>query len=266
MNDIDTKEKSARLMDPDSRAHLNAMHRLGRIGIVCAAIVMLGIPTVVGIYFDAMPPLLLILTTSIGLLALFFPAAFSETIAFSPILGSSYYLAQITGNISNLKLPVAKTALQILDVEEGTEDADIVTSIAVSVSSFVTIAVIVLGVILLQPLQPVLDLPVFKLASGNIVPALFGSLIVGSLGSRIGGGITCQGRWKSAVILFAVVAAVYLVVVYGMKNAMGFALYQGFLMLALIPIGWFGTKWLYKAGQIKVLLPGEAPIDKEKQR
>ncbi|MDR2246916.1 MAG: hypothetical protein LBE17_09690 [Treponema sp.] len=257
----DTNEKSslpgALIMDPDSRAHLNAMHRLGRIGIVCAIILMLGIPTVVGVYFNALPSVLQILTTAVGLLALFVPAAFSETIAFSPILGSSYYLAQITGNISNLKLPVAKTALQILDVEEGTEDADIVTSIAVSVSSFVTISVIVIGVILLQPLRPVLNLPVFKLASGNIVPALFGSLFVGSLGSKIGGGITCRGRWKGAVILFVVVAVVYLIVVYGMKNAMGFSLYQGFLMLALIPIGWFGNKWMYKTGQITVLLPGE---------
>ncbi|MDR0723091.1 MAG: hypothetical protein LBF75_09940, partial [Treponema sp.] len=146
----DTKGKNSLVMDPDSKAHLDAMHRLGRMGIVCAIIIMLGIPAAAGIYFNAMPPILQILTTAVGLLALFVPSAFSETIAYSPILGSSYYLAQITGNISNLKLPVAKTALQILDVEEGTEDADIVTSIAVSVSSFVTIAVIVAGVILLQ--------------------------------------------------------------------------------------------------------------------
>jgi hypothetical protein len=257
MSDINTNEKNFLVMDPDSRAHLNAMHRLGRIGIVCAIMVMLGIPVVAGIYFNAMPSVLRILATAIGLLALFVPTAFSETIAYSPILGSSYYLAQITGNISNLKLPVAKTALHILDVEEGTEDADIVTSIAVSVSSFVTIAVIVIGVILLQPLRPVLSLPVFKQASGSIVQALFGSLIVGSLGSRIGGGIICRGRWKGAVILFVIVAAVYLIVVHGMKNPMGFSLYQGFLMLALIPIAWFSNKWLYRTGQIKVLLPGE---------
>jgi hypothetical protein len=233
------------------------MHRLGRVGIVCAIIVMLGIPSVAGIYFNAMPTILQIVTTTIGIFALFAPVTFSETIAYSPILGSSYYLAQITGNIANLKLPVAKTALQIFDVEEGTEDADIVTSIAVSISSFVTITVIVIGVLLLQPLRPVLTLPVFKLASANIVPALFGSLIVGSLSSKLGGGITCRGRWKCPVILFVLVAAVYLIVVYGMKNPMGFALYQGFLMLALIPIGWFSNKWMYKTGQIKVLLPGE---------
>jgi hypothetical protein len=250
-------EQNALTMDPASRDHLNAMHRLGRTGIACAAVIMLGIPTITGIYFNAMPTLLQILTAAVGLLALFVPAAFSETIAYSPILGSSYYLAQITGNISNLKLPVAKTALQILDVEEGTEDADIVTSIAVSVSSFVTIAVIVIGVILLQPLRPVLAMPVFKQASGSIVQALFGSLVVSSLGSQLGGGITCRGRWKGALMLFMVVAAAYVIVIYGMRNPLLWSLYQGFLMLALIPIAWFGHKWLYKSGQIKVLLPGE---------
>jgi hypothetical protein len=257
MNETNAAEKKAFSMDPDSRAHLDAMHRLGRIGIACAVVIMLGIPAIAGIYFNAMPSLLQTLTAAVGLLALFVPAAFSETIAYSPILGSSYYLAQITGNISNLKLPVAKTALQILDVEAGTEDADIVTSIAVSVSSFVTIAVIVLGVILLQPLRPVLEMPVFKQASGSIVQALFGSLIVGSLGSQLGGGISCRGRWKGAFILFAVAAVAYIIVMYVMKQPMLWSLYQGFLMLALIPIAWFSHKWLYKSGQIKVLLPGE---------
>jgi hypothetical protein len=255
--DTDPVEKTVHVMDPASRAHLDAMHRLGRVGIVCAAIIMLGIPAITGIYFNAMPTFLQVLTTAVGLLALFIPAAFSETIAYSPILGSSYYLAQITGNISNLKLPVAKSALQILDIEEGTEDADIVTSITVSVSSFVTIAVIVIGVILLQPLRPILETPLFKQASGSIVQALFGSLIVGAMGSQLGGGITCRGRWKGSAILFAVVAIAYVIVIYGMKNPMLWALYQGFLMLALIPIAWFSHKWLYKAGQITVMLPGE---------
>jgi hypothetical protein len=253
----DTTDTNALTADPASRAHINAMHRLGRCGIVCAIIIMLGIPTVTGIYFNAMPTFLQVMSTAVGLLALFVPGAFSETIAYSPILGSSYYLSQITGNITNLKLPVAKTALQLMDVEEGTEDADIVTSIAISVSSFVTITVIVIGVLLLQPLRPVLSLPVFKLAAANIVPALFGSLTIGALGSQLGGGISCSGRIKGCVPPFIIVAAAYLIIVYGLKNPMIFALYQGFLMLILIPVVWFSNKWLYKSGHIKVFLPGE---------
>ena len=252
----DSKEKAI-VMDEAGRAHINGMHRLGRIGIVIAIVIMIGIPTIVGIYFNAMPGILQIAAAAVGLLALFVPGAFSETIAYSPTLGSSYYLSQITGNITNLKLPVAKMALQLLDVEEGTEDADIVTSIAISVSSFVTIIVIVLGVILLQPLRPVLSMPVFKLASGNIVPALFGSLIIGAFGKHLGGGIVCEGRYKGAILPLLIVAVVYLIVIYVVKQPVLFALYQGFVMLILIPVSWFSNKWLYKNGHIKVILPGE---------
>ena len=252
----DSKENAA-IMDDAGRAHVNAMHRLGRIGIVIAIFIMLGIPTIMGVYFNAVPSILQVFTAAVGLLALFVPGAFSETIAYSPTLGSSYYLSQITGNLTNLKLPVAKMALQLLDVEEGTEDADIVTSIAISVSSFVTIVVIVIGVILLQPLRPVLSMPVFKLASGNIVPALFGSLIIGAFGKHLGGGMVCEGRYKGTILPLVIVAVVYIIVVYVIKQPMLFALYQGFVMLLLIPVSWFSNKWLYKHGHIKVILPGE---------
>jgi hypothetical protein len=257
MSEAVATEKNAIAMDSDSRAHLDSMHRLGRIGVVCSIIVMLGIPAAAGIYFNAMPTILQILTTAVSLLALFIPVTISETIAYSPILGSSYYLANITGNIFNLKIPVAKAALRALDVEDGTEDADIVTSIAVGVSSFVTLAVIVIGVILIQPLRPVLSSPVFRQASGSILQALFGSLFVGRISNQLGGGIRAKGHWKGMIMLFAIVTVAYIIVIYVIKKPMWWSLYQGFLMMALIPIAWFGHKWMYKTGRIKVLLPGE---------
>ncbi|WP_010253451.1 hypothetical protein [Treponema primitia] len=244
-------------IDAESKAHIDSMHRLGRIGAAIAVAIMIGMPVIAGIYFNAMPGLVKIITTSIGLLALFVPGAISEVIAYTPIFGSSIYLAQITGNIMNLKLPVANAALQLLDVESGTEEADIVTSIAVSVSSFVTIIVIFLGVLLILPLRPVLTLPAVKLASGYIVPALFGSLTIGAIGSNIGGGIKTKGRLKGMILPVIIVAAVNIIVVYIIKKPMLLAFYQGFLMLALLPISYFGTKLFYKNGQIQVFLPGE---------
>jgi hypothetical protein len=218
---------------------------------------MIGIPTIVGIYFNALPSLIQVITTAIGLLALFVPGAVSETIAYTPILGSSYYLAQITGNIMNLKVPVATTALQLLDVEQGTEDADIVCTIAVSVSSFVTTLIIFIGVLLILPLQPILTLPVVKVASGYIVPALFGSLTLGSISSNIGGGVQTKGRMFGALPGIVIMAVIYIVTMYILKQPMIMALYQGIIMLVLLPITYFSTKGMYKKGLIKVYLPGE---------
>jgi hypothetical protein len=244
-------------IDAAGRAHINAMHNLGRFGAAAALLIMLAMPTIAGIYFSAMPDIGSIFTASIGLLAMFAPAAISEVIAQTPIFGSSYYLAQITGNIMNLKLPVANAALQLLDVESGTEDADIVTSIAVSVSSFVTTIVILIGVLLMLPLQPLLTLPAVKTASAYIVPALFGSLTIGSIGSHLGGGIRTEGRLKGFIVPALIVAAVNIFFIYIIKQPVILSLYQGFLMIALIPVTWFCTKRLYRTGQIKVFLPGD---------
>lgn len=257
MSDQKSKPAGMSGLDPLGKAHIDSMHRLGRLGAVLAVAAMLLMPTVAGIYFNAMPNFLSVLTSAVGLLAMFVPAAVSEVIAYTPIFGSSMYLAQITGNILNLKLPVANTALQILDVESGTEDADIVTSIAVSVSSFVTTIIVFLGVVLMLPLQPILTLPAVKLASGYIVPALFGSLTIASIGSNLGGGIRTQGRLKGVIAPVLILILINILFIYILKNPSFLSLYQGFLMLALLPITWFGTKALYKNGQIKVFLPGE---------
>ncbi|GHV60791.1 hypothetical protein AGMMS49587_03300 [Spirochaetia bacterium] len=248
------------VLDAAGKAHIDSMHRLGRTGTVIAIIVMLGMPIITGIYLDAMPPLLRIITASIGLLAIFAPAALSEVIAYTPIFGSSIYLALITGNVMNLKLPVANTALQLLDVENGTEDADIVTSIAVSVSSFVTILIIIAGVLLILPLQPILTLPSVKLASGYILPALFGSLAVGIFGSNLGGGIQTRGRLKALILPMILLVAIHLVFkILAPPPPLDqlLTVYQGFLILILLPITWFWTKGLFKKGQIKVFFPGE---------
>lgn len=242
--------------DPQSQAHIDSMHRLGRIGILFALIIMLGMPIIAGIYFHAIPSLGRIITASIGLIALFLPITLSELIAYTPIFGSSIYLTLITGNVSNLKLPVANMALKLLDVESGTEDADIVTSIAVSVSSFVTIVVIILGVLLITPLTPFLSLPAVKSASGYILPALFGSLALGLFSSNLGGGIRAKGRLKSGIAPVVIMALIYILFAYVLHMPQILQL-QGFIMLLLLPITYGWTKMLFTKGQIKVLLPGE---------
>jgi hypothetical protein len=230
---------------------------MGRTGAVIALIIMIGIPTITGIYFDAMPSILQILTASVGLLAIFVPVTISEAFAYTPIFGSSFYLSSITGNISNLKLPVANTVLRVLDVQTGTEDADIVTSIAVAVSSLVTLGIIILGVILILPLRPVLELPAIKLASSYILPALFGCMSVGMLVPGLGNGITSRGRLKGMILPAALILLINVIFVYIVKQPIIVSTFQGIIMLLMLPVAYFGTKALYKRGKIQVFLPGE---------
>lgn len=83
------------------RSYIESAHRLGRIGSLGAILFMLGIPTVIAIYYGIPPNIWEIVLVSAGLLALFVPVAISEVISFMPILGSASYITYITGNVMN---------------------------------------------------------------------------------------------------------------------------------------------------------------------
>jgi 4-amino-4-deoxy-L-arabinose transferase-like glycosyltransferase len=62
---------------------------------------------------------------------------------------------------------------------------------------------------------------------------------------------------KGAIAPAILVVAAYLIIHQVIKRPALWSLYQGLVILLLLPVAYFGTKLLYKKGQIKVLLPGE---------
>jgi hypothetical protein len=129
----------------------------------------------------------------LGLLAtapMYWAVGIVETFTYIPMLGAGgSYLSFVTGNISNLKLPCALGALDQAGVKGSSEEGEVISTIAIAVSSIVTTLIIVLGVILLVPLQPLLENPVLDPAFAQILPALFGGL----------GVVFVSRNWKIAV-------------------------------------------------------------------
>ena len=113
----------------------------------------------------------------IATLPLYYAVGIVEVFTYIPMLGAGgSYLSFVTGNISNLKLPCALNAMETVEVKPGTEEGEIISTISIAVSSIVTTLIILLGVILLVPLEPILQNPVLTPAFDSIVPALFGGL------------------------------------------------------------------------------------------
>ena len=89
-------------------------HKWGRIGTLIALAYMIAMPIFVLNYYDSMPAVGQFLNLStLGMLAIYIPVGISEALSYTPIMGSSAYLGFITGNIMNLKLPVAVNAIKI---------------------------------------------------------------------------------------------------------------------------------------------------------
>ena len=113
-----------------------------------------------------------------------------ETFTYVPMLGAGgSYLAFVTGNITNLKAPAALNALELAGADVKTEEGEVVSTIAIAVSSIVTTLIIVLGVVLITPLTPILNSPALAPAFDQILPALFGGL----------GVVYIARNWKIAV-------------------------------------------------------------------
>lgn len=155
----------------------NGLHRLGRFTLIAGIIILMAVPFAFGVLSGVMPNMPAFVKGWINVAVVYFPVSVVEFLVYAPMLGAGgSYLAFITGNVTNMKIPCAMNARDIAKTEVGTAENEIVSTISVAVSAIVTTLVILVGVILLVPLQPVLNAPVLQPAFNNVVPALFGAL------------------------------------------------------------------------------------------
>ena len=152
-------------------------HTYGRIGLVIGILMMVGCPFVMGLVLNAMPNISAFWKGFAQVAAVYIPSCAVEFLIYTPMLGAGgSYLAFITGNLINMKIPCMMNARGIANAEAGTPESEIVSTLAIAASALTTTAVVALGVVLLIPLQPILSSPVLAPAFDNVVPALFGAM------------------------------------------------------------------------------------------
>ena len=155
----------------------NGLHRLGRITLIAGIIVLMAVPFLFGVIVGVMPDMPAFLKGWINVAVVYFPVSVVEFLVYAPMLGAGgSYLAFITGNVTNMKIPCAMNARDMAGTTVGTPENEIVSTISTATSAIVTTLVIVVGVLLITPIQPVLQSEALLPAFNNVVPALFGAL------------------------------------------------------------------------------------------
>ena len=153
-------------------------------------ILLLLYPVAVGVIFKASPDWHGFLYGLLATGPMYWAVAVVETFTYVPMLGAGgSYLAFVTGNITNLKGPAALNALDQMGYDGNSEEGDVVSTIAIAVSSIVTTLIIIIGVVLIIPLAPVLQSEVLAPAFAQMLPALFGGLAV----------VFVSKNWKIAI-------------------------------------------------------------------
>jgi len=182
---------------------MDTVHRDGTVWNLIMMVILLAFPVVVGIIFRAMPDWAGVGKGLLATAPMYWAVGVVEVITFIPMLGAGgSYLSFVTGNISNLKLPCALNALENAGVKAQSEEGEIVSTIAIAVSSIVTTVIIILGVILIVPLSPLLENPVLQPAFDQLLPALFGAL----------GVVFISKNWKIAIAPIALMLILFIFV------------------------------------------------------
>ena len=174
----------------NQKNYMDSIHTGGRIWLVAAVSCMMLMPIAISVYYDAWPVFSVFMIGMLGIAPTFWTVGIIEVFTYVPMLGAGgSYLGFVTGNLTNLKVPCAINAMEAAKVKSGTEEGEVISTIAIAVSSIVTTLIIAAGVFLLFLIKPLLESPVLAPAFANILPALFGALAV----------VLISRNWKIAI-------------------------------------------------------------------
>ena len=213
-------------------AYSESIHFVGRLWTGLAIILLLAIPAAFCAYYQVLPNSEAIIAGLISVAVIYIPIGAIEAITFGPILGGgASYLAFITGNLTNLKIPCAINALDQAKVEQNSEEGEILSTLSVAASSITTNLILILGVLMLIPLTPVLQSPVLAPAFANVIPALFGAL----------GYMFISRNWKLSILPLAFIIILFLSLPVNIANSI-----SGGLIPITVLITIAGARFLYK--------------------
>jgi len=161
------------------KTYLDRVHTWGSIWSVSALCTMLAVPLAISLYFNVWPSFVTLFKGLLSILALYWTTAVIEVTTYTPMLGAGgTYLAFVSGNISNLKLPCGLAAMESAGVRANSEEGEVLSTIAIAASAITTTVVLAVGVLIFKPVLPYLTdegsplAPAFR----QVLPALFGAL------------------------------------------------------------------------------------------
>lgn len=221
------KEKVKVTMDYNLKSHI-----IGKIWMALAMLIFFAVPTTICLYFGVKPDMTVMGSWAVivPFLINFFSGVF-EPIIYSPMLGiNSAYLAFITGNLSNLKIPCVVKAQEICGTKLGSKENEVVSTLSVATSTLVTTVIIAVFVLILAVSNmetAINNTPWIKPAFACVVYALFGSL----------GGKYVVKNIKLAALPLAIIVAFSLILGFALPKLVGSAyLFVGIGICAVFAI------------------------------
>lgn len=179
---IEIKTKEELIMD-NKKDDFNGIYlpyivKWGKITGWLGILLSFGPALVLAVVYKLVPPINAIITAFIAIASAVGINWIVEPISYFPIIGvAGTYMAFITGNISNLRIPTAAVSQKVAGVEPGTDEGSIVATLGMAVSVIVNIVILAIGVFAGSAILSKLPEEVVK-AFNYLLPSLFGAIFI----------------------------------------------------------------------------------------
>lgn len=161
-----------------TKEYMPKMHRIGKITGYLGVLVSFAPALVLAVVYGLLPDPAALLTAFVAALSAFGFLWVVEPISYFTVVGPvGTYMAFLSGNISNMRVPCASMAQVSAGVEPGTDEGSVISTIGMATSIVINISVLTIGVILGNKVLSMLPAAVTE-ALNYLLPALFGALLM----------------------------------------------------------------------------------------
>ena len=158
--------------------YMPKMHKIGKITGALGVLLTFSPALALGLVYGLWPNWGALGTAALTAITSFAILWFVEPLSYYPVVGPvGTYMAFLSGNISNMRIPCASMAQVGAGVEPGTEKGSIIATIGMGVSIVINTVILSIGVIAGQAVLSMLPASVVA-ALNYLLPALFGALLV----------------------------------------------------------------------------------------
>ena len=138
---------------------------------------MMLLPLLISMIYDLWPTFASMFPGFISVTLMMAPWWPAETIGYMPIMGpGALYMSYITGNVTNLRMPVTVSVMNNLGLEPGSSECHTVAIIACGSSIIMSTVAVMVGLIFYKPLTPVMTSEFLAPGFNKVIPALLGGL------------------------------------------------------------------------------------------
>lgn len=179
-----------------AKEYMPAMHRIGKLTGFLGVLLSFAPAAILAVVYGLLPDPTALLTAFVAAASAFGFLWIVEPISYFTVLGPvGTYMAFLSGNISNMRVPCASMAQVSAGVEPGTDEGSVISTIGMATSIVINISVLTIGVILGNTALSMLPAAVTE-ALNYLLPALFGALLM-QFGLR-------QKSFACCILVFAI--------------------------------------------------------------